>query len=202
MQANYLHHQGGRLGVLLHRRQTFVTSNPSCDLKQGKYLADSQPSSGSDSSFAAGRIRRINRKKSVALKASVCVWYWLGHAPVDLHPHVLRNFSWGLPRGFCTSALISFAFVAEGGINSTQISSPRMHRETLVIQYNYRACSLLSGSALTKTLLEAEDHVTANNVKSLLLQLCCQSPAVFKLDPSSREDDGCLEPLFPCVVIT
>lgn len=114
MQANYLHHQGGRLGVLLHRRQTFVTSNPSCDLKQGKYLADLQPSSGSDSSVAAGRIRRINRKKSVALKASVCVWYWLGHAPVDLHPHVLRNFSWGLPRGFCTSALISFAFVAEG----------------------------------------------------------------------------------------
>lgn len=77
-----------------------------------------------------------------------------------------------------------------------------MRHEMLVVQDKYRACSFLSGSALTKTLLEAEDHMTANNVKSLLLQLCCQSPAVFKLDPSSREDDGCLEPLFPCVVIT
>lgn len=31
-----------------------------------------------------------------------------------------------------------------------------MRHEMLVIQYKYRACSFLSGSALTKTLLEAE----------------------------------------------
>lgn len=90
-------------------------SSPSCDLKQGKYLADLQPSSGSDSSVAAGRIRWIKRKKSVTLKASVCVWYWLGHAPVDLYPLALRYSSWGSPRGLCTSGLISFAFVEQGG---------------------------------------------------------------------------------------
>lgn len=73
------------------------------------------PLRGSDSSVAAGRIRQINRKKSVTPKASVCVWYWLGHAPVDLYLHVLRYSSWGSLRGLCKTALISFAFVEQRG---------------------------------------------------------------------------------------
>lgn len=118
MQASYLHRQDGcLLRFFVARSQTFVMSGNSCDLKQKKYLADLQPSSGSDSSVAAGRIRWINRKKSITLKASVCVCYWLGHAPVELYPHVLRYSSWGSPRGLWTSALISFAFVEQRGKN-------------------------------------------------------------------------------------
>lgn len=60
-------------GTLLPRLQTFVKPRSSCDQKQRKGLADFQWWSDGDSSVAAGRIRRINRKKSVTLKASVCV---------------------------------------------------------------------------------------------------------------------------------
>lgn len=127
-------------------------SSPSCDLKQRKYLADLQPSSGSDSSVAAGRIRRINRKKSVTLKASVCVWYWLGHAPVDLYPLALRYSSWGSPRGLCTSGLISFAFVEQRGKIHSNIISSNVSRNV-----TYRACSFLSSSALTKTRRRSRD---------------------------------------------